>query len=68
MSSVDVEEVVDAAEDHRQILLAVLFPMALVFMFVSQSGLPIIPITATLFLFAVIVVFYGTLFIDKIEI
>jgi hypothetical protein len=64
----DAQEVVNVAERHRDELLAILFPVGLVLMFITQSELPIIPITATMLLLVVVAAFYGTLFSYKIDI
>lgn len=68
MSSLEIDEVVDTVEDKQQLLLAVLFPLALLMMFISQSSLPIIPVTATILLLVLVAAFYATLFIENIEI
>ncbi|GAA0465354.1 hypothetical protein GCM10008985_22870 [Halococcus dombrowskii] len=68
MSSLDTEEIIDIVEDQRKILLAALFPLALFMLFISQSGIPIIPIPATVILLAGIAAYYLVLFIENIDV
>jgi hypothetical protein len=68
MSSLDIEEIIDIVEDQRKILLAALFPLTLFMLFISQSGIPIIPIPATVILLAGIAAYYLVLFIENIDV